>query len=56
MRIFNISDILDAVIESIRSELDGYTGYNYVATESVKANELRDELYRTQFIRDDEED
>ena len=56
MKIFSITDIIDSLVETVRESIDGYDGYNFVATESLKIDGLRDELYRPQTINEDEED
>ena len=55
MKVFNISDILDSLVETVREGIEGgYSGYDFVAT-SLNVNSLRDELYRPQTIEDDED-
>lgn len=56
MKMFNINSILDSIVETVRENVEGYSGYDFVATESLKINELRDELYRPQSLIEDDED
>lgn len=58
LKIFNIDSIIDSIIETVREgiDIDGYSGYDFVATESLKLNDLRDELYRHQSLSEDDED
>lgn len=56
MKVFNISDIFDSLIETVRESIEGYSGYDFVATESLRINDLRDELYRPQSLIEDDED
>lgn len=56
MKVFNINSILDSIVETVRENIDGYSGYDFVATESIRINELRDELYRPQSLIEDDED
>ena len=56
MKVFNINSIIDSLIETVRESIDGYSGYDFVATESLKINDLRDELYRPQSLSEDDED
>lgn len=55
MKVFNINSILDSLVETVRESIDGYCGYDFVATESLNINSLKDELYRPQTIKDDED-
>ena len=56
MKVFNINSIIDSLIETVRENIDGYSGYDFVATESLNVNSLRDELYRPQSLSEDDED
>ena len=56
MKMFNINSILDSIVETVRENVEGYSGYDFVATESLKINELRDELYLPQSLIEDDED
>ena len=58
MKVFNINSIIDSIIETVRESIDieGYSGYDFVATESLNVNSLKDELYRPQTITEDDED
>lgn len=54
--IFNISDIIDSLIETVRENInEGYSGYDFVAT-TLNVNALKDELYRPQTLDEDDED
>ena len=54
--IFNISDIIDSLVETVRENIEeGYSGYDFVAT-TLNLNDLRDELYRPQSLSEDDED
>ena len=55
MKMFNISDIFDSLIETVRESMeDGYCGYDFVAT-TLNLNGLKDELYRPQTLTEDED-
>lgn len=56
MKVFNINSIIDSLVETVRENIEGYSGYDFVATESLRINELRDELYRPQSLIEDDED
>lgn len=52
--IFNISDIIDSLIETVRENIvDGYSSYDFVAT-SLNLSSLKDELYRPQTLDDED--
>ena len=53
MKVFNINSIIDSLVETVRESIEGYCGYDFVAT-TLNVNDLRDELYRPQTL--DEED
>ena len=57
MKVFNISSIIDSLVETVREsiDIDGYSGYDFVAT-TLNVNDLRDELYRPQSLIEDDED
>lgn len=57
MKVFNINSIIDSLIETVRENInEGYSGYDFVATESLKINDLMDELYHPQSLIEDDED
>ena len=56
MKVFNINSIIDSLVETVRENIEGYSGYDFVATESLRVNSLKDELYRPQTITEDDED
>lgn len=56
MKMFNINSILDSLIETVRESIEDYSGYDFVATESLRINDLKDELYRPQTLNEDDED
>ena len=53
--IFNIDSVIDSLIETVRESIEGYSGYDFVAT-SLNVNSLKDELYRPQSLSEDDED
>ena len=54
--IFNIDSVIDSLIETVRESIEGYSGYDFVATESLNVNSLKDELYRPQTITEDDDE
>lgn len=54
--IFNIESIIDSLIETVRESIEGYSGYDFVATSLLNVNSLKDELYRPQTLNEDDED
>lgn len=54
MKVFNINSIIDSLVETIRENVEGYNGYDFVAT-TLNVKCLKDELYRPQTLDLDED-